>query len=244
MTHTTRLNHLLITTGAPEEVVASVIGDIESDKRGLCIPLNLSKYVLAKDDLRLAEAVKRASLVIADGLPITWMARRCGVRGVHRFTGIDLAEAILQACSIRKWPIYLLGARQPALEQTRLALEQRFPGLVIAGSRNGYFTTEDEPEIVADVNQSGARVLLLGMGLPQKEYFALNTVGHINANFTMAVGGAFDVWSGNKRRAPRMIQAAGLEWLYRSFYDISRASLIARYGIRFMLDLYRGPISA
>ncbi len=231
------LGQVVVTPGTIDEIVADARRMIEAGEKCACIPLNLSKYVLAKKDAKLARAIRECGLVIADGVPITWLARRVGHSGVRRITGVEFVERLLADAADRGWGVYFLGAKEEVLREACVRLEARFPGLRIAGRRNGYFAEADIPGILADVNASGARLLLLGLGLPQKEYFVFDHFDCLDPPFCVTVGGAFDIWSGSKKRAPILIQRLGLEWLYRSLYDPSRAQLIVRYGLSFARDL-------
>lgn len=232
-----RIGHVKITPGRMDEIAEQVASVVSNRRKASCIPLNLSKYVMAKRDPVLCEAICGADLVIADGLPITWLAKRAHCPGVVRVTGIDLAERLLEMSPARGWRIYFLGAKPELLERAVAAAKERCPGLEVAGARDGYFSPEDEESVVRAINDTSPDILLLGLGLPQKEYFVHRHFDTLNARFTVTVGGAFDIWAGAKRRTPRGIQKVGLEWAYRSMFDLSRAKLILRYGSVFARDL-------
>ncbi len=233
------LGHVKVSTGGLDALVSQVVEWIAAGgtARRACIPLNLSKYVMSKDDSKLRSAIGEADLVIADGVPIVWLARRLGHRRVHRITGIAFAEALLTRARAEGWRIFLLGARRQNLERAVVRIAERFDNPPIAGTRDGYFVEQEVPGIIAEINALRPDILLLGLGLPQKEYFVADHLAALDVRFTLAVGGAFDIWAGAKKRAPALVTRMGLEWAWRSLYDTSRAGLIARHGLRFLHDL-------
>jgi N-acetylglucosaminyldiphosphoundecaprenol N-acetyl-beta-D-mannosaminyltransferase len=232
------LGHLKVTPGELQEIAQAVSDSIDRGERRSCIPINLSKYVLSQKDPKLRQAINLADIVVADGVPIVWLSRRLGYQRVQRVSGVGLAEELLSRAAARSWRVFLLGASPNNLEAAVKSLEKTHPGLVVVGARDGYFSDSDVPGLVREINSASPDLLLLGMGLPQKEYFLLDHGAELTqVKFTITVGGAFDIWAGAKRRSPEFVQRAGLEWLYRSVYDPSRAGLIARYGLQFAREL-------
>ena len=96
------------------------------------------------------------------------------------------------------------------------------------------------PSIVEQIKQVEPHILLLGLGLPQKEYFIADYFNQLNVPFCLTVGGAFDIWSGAKKRTPAVLQRFGLEWVYRSFYDVRKGRTLLLYSAQFAKDFVRG----
>ena len=92
---------------------------------------------------------------------------------------------------------------------------KRFPGLQIAGRRNGYFSEEDEPEIVDEINACGAQMLFIAISSPKKEAFVERNRDALGVSFVLGVGGAFDIAAGLTSRAPVWMQRVGVEWVWR-----------------------------
>lgn len=231
------LGHLKISSGSLEEILEFVGKRISENQKTYCIPLNLTKYVMSKRDIKLQEVIQSANLIVSDGISMVWLSRRAGYHDVFRVTGIDLAEKILSHSRSRGWKVYFLGASQENLDRAIKNLKERFNNSEIAGYHHGYFNKHEIKRIIQMINDSGADILFLGLGLPQKEYFIDDHFNEIHAPFCLAVGGAFDVWAGAKRRTPGLIQRMGLEWLFRSFYDKNKTFNVARYGLVFLKDL-------
>jgi N-acetylglucosaminyldiphosphoundecaprenol N-acetyl-beta-D-mannosaminyltransferase len=94
--------------------------------------------------------------------------------------------------------------------------------VVVAGRRNGYFRSEEEPVVAEAVRASGARLLLVAISSPLKERFLARQLHRMGPVLAMGVGGSFEVWAGRTSRAPRLMQRAGLEWFYRFLQEPRR----------------------
>jgi N-acetylglucosaminyldiphosphoundecaprenol N-acetyl-beta-D-mannosaminyltransferase len=236
MTLNRPLAHLKISTGTLDQILSYIEECIAGDKRIYCIPLNVTKYVLSKKDSKLREVINDSDLVIADGIPIMWLSRRVGYGDVYRVTGIDLAETILSRSKKNMWKLFFLGASSENLERAIKRVCERFDHPDIVGYENGYFKPDDVDKVIDKIISSKADILFLGLGMPQKEYFIRDYFAKTTARFYLPVGGAFDIWAEVKKRTPKVVQKIGMEWFYRSFYDVSRARNIARYGLNFFGD--------
>jgi len=94
-------------------------------------------------------------------------------------------------------------------------LAERYPGITVAGYRDGYFSPAEEADVVAAIRAARADVLFVGMGSPKQERFLSRNLDRLNVKIGMGVGGTLDVWAGAARRAPDWMIRANLEWLYR-----------------------------
>jgi len=99
---------------------------------------------------------------------------------------------------------------------------RRWPGLKVAGCRNGYFASEEEPDIVKAINASGAAMLFAALGAPKQEKWLAEYAGQLKPFLLMGIGGSFDVLAGKVQRAPKWMQDARLEWFYRLVKQPSR----------------------
>jgi N-acetylglucosaminyldiphosphoundecaprenol N-acetyl-beta-D-mannosaminyltransferase len=238
MTENLPLGHLKITPGGLPDFLAFVEETVRKRRKDYCIPLNLTKYVVSKSDEKLQKVINSASFVIADGVPIRWLSRRLGYRGVKHISGIELAEAILSQSRSRGWKIFLLGATPENLEKAITYLAGKFNKPLIVGSRHGYFKAEEVEQTAVAINATAPDILLLGLGMPQKEYFIDDYFHRIDAHFWLPVGGAFDIWAQTKKRSHSLVQKFGLEWLQRSIYNGAKARNILRYGLTFFKDYF------
>lgn len=188
--------------------------------------LNVAKLVEARRDPALTRALDDAELVHVDGQGIVLGLAALGRRS-ERYAGIDLMQDLCARAARSGLPVYLLGARPEIVAATAARLRQRWPSLVIAGLRDGYFERTEEAAVVDAINASGAAFLFIGISSPKKELFLHEHWQRLGVPIAMGVGGSFDVLSGRLRRAPRWMQAIGLEWLFRLCLEPRR--LAVRY---------------
>jgi N-acetylglucosaminyldiphosphoundecaprenol N-acetyl-beta-D-mannosaminyltransferase len=179
------------------------------------VVVNVAKLVNMRNNTELREDVATADVINVDGKGVLWGARLCGVALPERVAGVDIMINLLSLCAKRGYRPFLLGAEQHVLDAVKRRLSEDHPDLVVAGMRNGYFKPEDEASIVEAINASGADCLLVAMPTPRKERFLKRYRDQLTPSFVMGVGGSFDVYGGKVARAPKLVQAAGLEWLFR-----------------------------
>jgi N-acetylglucosaminyldiphosphoundecaprenol N-acetyl-beta-D-mannosaminyltransferase len=180
-----------------------------------------------REDAGLSAAVTGNDLVLADGMSIVWASRVLGQPLPERVAGIDLFMELLSLADGRRRSIYLLGATDEVLARVREVIGKRFARAVIAGSRNGYFADAEWPAVAEDIRATGADMLFLGMSSPKKELFMARFGRACGVRICHGVGGSFDVLAGIVKRAPRLWQRLGCEWLYRALQEPRR--LMGRY---------------
>ncbi|GGO17193.1 hypothetical protein GCM10010116_34760 [Microbispora rosea subsp. aerata] len=198
-----------------EQAVARCVRAVENRESLTIGVVNAAKAVHMRRDARLRESVTSCDLVLADGQAVVWASRILGRPLPERVAGIDLFTALLEEGSRRAYRAYFLGARPEVVERVVAEVRRRHPGLRIAGARDGYFTDDEAPAVAERIAESKPDLLFLGMTSPKKEIFVARFAPVIRAGVVHGVGGSFDVYAGKVRRAPRLWQRLGLEWLYR-----------------------------
>lgn len=186
------------------------------------VVLNAAKVVKAQTDVELRESIEQAAIVNIDGQAVVWAARFLGVDAPERVAGIDFMDALLARAAERGWSVYFLGATDAVVDTVVAAEQDRHPGLRVAGWRNGFWTPEEEADVVAGIAATNPDILLLAMPTPKKERFAAAHLHAFGASLVVGVGGSFDVVAGITARAPRWMQRAGLEWLHRLLQEPGR----------------------
>ncbi len=202
--------------------VESFIEQADPNGSSHIITLNAEIAYQAYYDPALRDLINRAALVTPDGIGIVWGARQLGIDVPERVTGIDLMERICQRASSRGWKIYLLGAEPGIAEEAGRKLQQKYPGLLVAGVHHGYFQPDEEQEIVADIQKTAPQVLFVGLGAPRQEWWIDQHKDQLKVPVCIGVGGSLDVISGHKQRAPGWAIKLNLEWLYRLITEPSR----------------------
>jgi N-acetylglucosaminyldiphosphoundecaprenol N-acetyl-beta-D-mannosaminyltransferase len=196
---------------ASERVVA-----LAREGRGAqIVTLGTEMIVHAQRDDRFRTIVNESALSLCDTVGLLAVARRRGAPLRERVTGVDLIERLCAAAAAQALPIYLLGGGDGVAQEAAARLRARFPDLLVAGARSGYFRDDQSAEIARTIVASGARLLFVGMGSPRQEYWLADHLGETGCGAGIGVGGAFDIISGRLERAPELIRKLGFEWLYR-----------------------------
>lgn len=183
--------------------------------------VNVAKVVHMQTDEQLADSVSSCDIINIDGMGVVWGARFLGFDVPERVTGVDLFYKLLELSARRGFPVFLLGATDEVVHETALRVKLLYPDLDIAGYHNGYFW-DNEKDVVEKIKASGARLLFVAVTSPKKENFINKWKMQLGVDFVMGVGGTFDVVAGKVNRAPRWMQNAGLEWLYRVYQEPKR----------------------
>lgn len=184
--------------------------------------VNAAKLVNMRRDQRLADAVSGCDLVVADGQAVVWASRLLRAPLPERVAGIDLFTRLLAEAETAGMSVYFLGAKAEVLAQMVRRVADRFPGLKVAGSRNGYFDDSQQEAVAGAIADSGAQLLFLGMTSPKKEIFTAAYGARTGARVVHGVGGSFDILAGVTKRAPKTWQRWGVEWLYRALQEPRR----------------------
>jgi N-acetylglucosaminyldiphosphoundecaprenol N-acetyl-beta-D-mannosaminyltransferase len=179
------------------------------------VAANASHLCMMRSDPELALACRAAHLTVADGMSVVWALRASGQPAPERVAGVDLMARLLAAAGEQRLRVYFLGARREVVAALAATSRAQYPGLEIAGIRDGYFGPEDHEAIVEEIRASGAHMLFVGMPTPFKETWCERHCQRLQVPVIMGVGGSFDVLAGFVRRAPRWLQAMGLEWFWR-----------------------------
>jgi N-acetylglucosaminyldiphosphoundecaprenol N-acetyl-beta-D-mannosaminyltransferase len=195
---------------------------MRSRKRLQHVALNVAKFINMRSNPVLASDVANSDVVSIDGMGIVWGARLAGLPAIVRVTGIDLFTELLELCSEDGFKPYFLGATPDVLTRAVQGVRNKHPLIEFAGAKDGYFSSDKEREVVDHIRSSGADCLFIGMPTPRKERFLAAHRDELGVPFIMGVGGSFDIFAGEVRRAPVRMQQLGLEWLYRVYQEPTR----------------------
>ena len=175
----------------------------------------------ALSDKGLYETIAQASLVTADGQGVLLAGKLLDQPFKARVTGIDLAEALCATSGERGHKIYFLGGKEGISKKAQMAMLRRYPNANIVGEHHGYFKNDIEP-LLADLREKQPDILLVAMGSPYQEEFILRYQKLLNIPVAIGVGGTLDVFRGEVKRAPELVQTLKLEWAYRILSDPKR----------------------
>ena len=198
-----------------------------SKKRGYIATVNVSILMTMRSNPELRQFIDEASLTVVDGQPIVWLSKLLGKPLPERVAGVDLVSGLCQSASDCGQSVFFLGSKPDVVAETARRIKNSIPNLQIAGSRDGYFSKEKSCEVAASIRDSGAGLLILGLGVPLQEQFLQEHWDDLGITLAIPIGGAFDMISDRKPRAAKWIQSLGMEWLWRLYLEPRR--LAKRY---------------
>lgn len=215
-----------------EETLQVIEGFIRSGRPHQHVVVNVDKIVKAQHDAELRQIINGCDLINADGMPVVWASRWLGMPLKERVAGVDLFEALMQRAARTGWRVYLLGARNEVVQGVKNLYERKYPGLTVAGARDGYWPPGDDEAVAAQIAEARPDILFVAISSPKKEQFLGRFQAQMKVPFAMGVGGTFDVAVGKVKRAPLWMQRSGLEWFYRFLQEPRR--MFRRYFIEDM----------
>ena len=186
---------------------------------------NVHSVMECRRDPRLRAIVNAAGMVTPDGMPLVWLARRSGHRHVGRVYGPDLMLAELSASQTSGHSHFFYGGRPGVADRLAAAMRRRFPEVRVVGTFTPPLGSAAElcnPQVAGLINQSGADIVWVGISSPKQEYWMACMRPLLQAPVLIGVGAAFDFHTGNVAQAPRWMQRAGLEWLFRLMVEPRR----------------------
>jgi N-acetylglucosaminyldiphosphoundecaprenol N-acetyl-beta-D-mannosaminyltransferase len=224
------------------DAARAILDMAESGHGGTTCVATVHMVMEAFDAPDFQRLVNAAELVTSDGVPLVWALRRLGIPRAQRVYGPDLTPIVCREAARRGVPVGFYGGHPEVLETLTRTLAADISGLRIAFAHSPPFaplSAEEDAKLTAAIVDSGARVLFVGLGCPKQERWMASHRERLPCAM-LGVGAAFDFLAGYKRQAPRWMQNAGLEWLFRLLCEPRR--LWHRYAVhnpRFAFHLAR-----
>jgi len=201
-----------------QQAVDIIEGWIERGERRYTCVTGVHGIMESQRDERLRHIHNAAGLVTPDGMPLVWLCRLGGMRCVERVYGPDLLLAYCARTQATGRRHFFYGGAPGVAEALAARLQQRFPGLCVAGTYSPPFrplTPAEDEDVVRRIDAAAADIVWVGLSTPKQERWMHAHVGRLAAPALIGVGAAFDFVSGRKRQAPRWMQRSGLEWSFR-----------------------------
>jgi N-acetylglucosaminyldiphosphoundecaprenol N-acetyl-beta-D-mannosaminyltransferase len=179
---------------------------------------------------QLLEIINRSGMTTPDGMPLVWLCHVHGLNHVTRVYGPDLLLAMCKHSMKRRYRHYFYGGAKGVAEQLSQILNQRFPGLQVAGVYSPPYRpigALEESTVIEKINDSAPDIIWVGLGTPKQDYWVAQHRKLLNAPVIVAVGAAFDFHTGRVPQAPLWMQRSGLEWMFR--FKQEPARLAYRY---------------
>jgi N-acetylglucosaminyldiphosphoundecaprenol N-acetyl-beta-D-mannosaminyltransferase len=182
------------------------------------VTVNLDFLAIARRNTRFLDTLNRADLAVADGMPLVWASQLQGRPLPERVTGVDLVDASCQVAEETGHGVFLLGAGPGVAEAAARTLQERYPGLRIAGVYTppfGPLTPEEDARIVEMIRAAAPGILFVALGAPRQDQWIRAHRHLLGVPVAMGVGCVFDLLAGVVDRAPTWMQRTGLEWAFR-----------------------------
>ena len=195
------------------EAVERALALIDAREGRYVVTPNPEIVMLAKENPALKEALAGADIVLPDGAGIVKGAAILGRPMKEKVPGIDFACGVMARLAERGGSVYLFGAKPGVAETAAETLRTKFPGLVISGTSDGYFS--DDGPIIEKIKDAAPDLLLVCLGAPKQELWMAKMSGKLPVGLMVGLGGSLDVFAGTVKRAPEAWQKLDLEWLYR-----------------------------
>lgn len=203
-----------------EEAVTRANSLMDERRAAYVVTPNPEIVMACRERAETMQAVNGADLVLPDGIGVIYGARILGTPLKSKLPGIDFITALMADMAKEGKSVFLLGAKPGVAETAAERLKVMHPGLIIAGTHDGYFK-EDAP-VVAAVNAAQPDLLLVCLGAPKQELWMQRNQSALRIGLMAGLGGSLDVFAGNVKRAPKAFQKLGLEWFYRLLKEPKR----------------------
>lgn len=222
MPEKTDIHGVMIDNVNMDEALEIVLTMLKGKTANKIFTPNAEIIMQANRDPELLNILNSAELVIPDGAGVILASRILKCRLKEKVSGIDLVKEILKNTKKKPVSFFMLGGKPGIAEKASINILSDYPKAKIMGFRNGYFEESEIPEIIKQINDSKAEILLVGLGAPKQEKWIHKYAGQLNSKVIMGIGGAIDVFAGNAALAPEFMRKAGLEWLFRLIKEPGR----------------------
>lgn len=193
--------------------------DYVNDRKGILVAINAEKILHATEQTR---AIINRNIGYCDGIGAVMALQKRGYKNVKKIPGCELWLKIIAATYKEGKTFYLVGSKQEVIENTVHKLKQEFPGIQIVNYRNGYIKTNEEKQaLIADIAEKKPDVVFVAMGSPKQELL-MEEMFEKHPAIYQGLGGSFDVYTGNVKRAPKWWVDHNVEFAYRLVKQPSR----------------------
>ncbi len=189
---------------------------------GTAIGVNANLVNLARRDPVLSAAIQSAELAYADGQAVVWAGRLLGWPVPGRLPTTDMVHPLCDMLAETGSSVFLFGGEDGVAAEAASTLQDKHPGLVVAGFAHGFVPRDREDELIALINASGAEVLLVGMGDPIQQLWVARNRPKLRAQVVLTCGGLFNWVNGKQPRPPAWLISMGMEWAWRMAFEPRR----------------------
>lgn len=200
-----------------QDLVQAALEDCASNSpTRLVFDANGHALSLARTDPDYRKSIQHADIIHADGGFLVTLSKRLALPEIpERSATTDMIHDFARGFSNTGYGFFILGGEERVNSQCTDILRQKYPGLELSGRRNGFFSREEEEQLVAEINASKASILWVGLGKPKEQEFCIRWRDKLDVRWVITCGGCYNYITGDYGRAPRWMQRYNMEWLYR-----------------------------
>ena len=226
------------------EAVNRLLSFLDEEKNHTVYTPNSEIIMKAHRDADLKNTLNASDMLVADGAGVVLASKILGNRLTEKVSGIDLVKNLFSYTFKKEISFFFLGGKNGVAQEAKEKVCDLYPGVKVTGCNDGYFSPEQEKDIIDKINSSNADILLVGLGAPKQEKWIHKNKENLKVKVCIGIGGALDVFAGRAKLAPDFFRRNGLEWLYRLYKEPWRfkrmldlpklviLSLAVRMGIR------------
>jgi len=204
----------------------SVLLDFIKNEKKILVAVNAEKILNNNEKLH---KIINENIAYSDGVGAVMAIKQKGLKTV-KIPGAEFWLDIIKKFEQEK-SFYLVGSTSEVINQTVEKLKQDFPSIKIVGFRDGFLRSSDKEQLKNDLKEKQPDVVFVAQGSPKQEYLMDELLREYPALY-MGLGGSFDVYCGEKKRAPSLFIKYKLEWFYRLLNEptrIGRQSVLVKF---------------
>lgn len=223
-----KLLSIKICASPQRDILKEILRRIKNGEKTVVFTPNSQILLAAQKSSKNRKMLNSSTINLPDGIGVILASKLQGGKIKKRISGIDLAEKLLQIAEKKGYQVFLLGAKDGVAKKAKDELKKRYQKLNICGTHHGYFgkTSAENKRVIDLINASRPDLLFVCLGSPaQEEWITQNKKELPSVKLFIGLGGSLDVWSGSLNRSPVLLQALGLEWLYRTVKEPRRAKI-------------------
>jgi N-acetylglucosaminyldiphosphoundecaprenol N-acetyl-beta-D-mannosaminyltransferase len=218
--------NVLIDNVSMQETLEIIEGLITRGEPCYITNANVDIIVRCNRDPEFAQYYREGILDVPDGVPVLWAAKFLGTPLKEKVSGSDLVPKVCALANRRGYRIFFMGGRPGAAEAAKLKLQEILKDLKVVGVYSPPFGFENDPvelkKMSRMIKEAKPDILFVGLGAPKQERWIKQYHKELGVPVSMGVGVTFEFIAGIVKRAPKWMQSAGLEWLWRLMMEPRR----------------------
>jgi N-acetylglucosaminyldiphosphoundecaprenol N-acetyl-beta-D-mannosaminyltransferase len=241
------LHGLVVHRVSMDETLETIDRFISSRKPHHVVTLDSSMCVIAQGDPALLNIVSHAELVTPDSAGVLWACRRLGRPLKERVSGVEIVDRLCSLSPVRGYRLFFFGSAPGVAQAAAERMRSCYPGCQVVGTRDGFFTPDQESEIVEQIKVVYPDIICVALGIPRQEKWIHRFREELHVPVLIGVGGTFDVYSGRVKRAPVWMQRLNLEWLYRLLKNprkIGKVMMLPKFVLMTLRAQKHAPLSS